>query len=85
MYFSLGLEKAVEKLIEHGANVNAKNVNGNTPLIAATKFGISKQSFTVGDLNMKLLAFSCTGHVKIIEHLVRHGADVNVHSFRLCI
>lgn len=35
----LGLEEAVEKLIENGANVNATNKNGNTALIAAAKFG----------------------------------------------
>lgn len=39
VYVCLGLKKTIELLIANGANVNAVNGKGNTPLLFATRKG----------------------------------------------
>ena len=86
-----GKTDLVKKKIESGADVNAKNNNGNTPLCVASSnehIEIVKLLLEYGaDVNAKnnygstplYLASEC-GHTEIVKLLLEYGADVNEYT-----
>lgn len=73
-------------LIDKGANINAKNNNGATPLYFATKnFDLAQYLITLGaDVNIRaygdftpLYQAAFSGNLKVAKLLIDHGADVN--------
>jgi ankyrin repeat protein len=61
---SYRLRKVVEALIKKGANVNARDVNGNTPLIDSTLY----------------IPLSIKNTKKVDDLLIANGADVNAKN-----
>ena len=78
-------DKLREILLEHGADVNAKNDDGNTPLLFADQLEIVKILIEHGaDVNVKNnngdtpLFFA--NQFEIVKILIKHGADVNAKN-----
>ncbi len=86
-------EKIVKYLVRHGADVNAKDKKGFTPIMFASDINIVKY---LAEHNAKLnIANECgdtflhflsshsameNDHVIIVKYLVDHGADVNLQN-----
>lgn len=79
-------------LVEHGADVNAKNNDGWTALMLASQNGhvdvVNCLLSHGADVNAKnergataLMAASQNGHVEVVTCLLNHGADVNAQLF----
>jgi len=82
---------AVRILLRNGADVNACNAIGDTPILCAVQTGISEMTQTMleygADVNVRngweatpLLQAVSQGHnasPRVIEVLLKHGADVN--------
>lgn len=67
-------------MIKKGANVNAENNNGNSPLIYAAAKGKFQILSQYDPNNVKLVSiklFFNAGNEKIVELLLENGADVN--------
>jgi ankyrin repeat protein len=84
-----GFMTVCRTLVAHGADVNAKNKNGSTPLqialdhgnLPAAEFLISNKAQPSPDLmNGELLMAAQNGQVSKAEFLLAHGADVNLRS-----
>ena len=84
------LEK-IKKLVQIGADVNARNMKKSTALILASKYGhfeIVKYLVEYGadvnainrDYETALMFASENGHLEMVQYLVEHGADVNAES-----
>ena len=78
----------VKRLLNAGAEVNTKDNDGRTALMAASRYGhteIAKVLISKGaDVNARdmigytALTMSCvTGHTEIVKFLISNGADVN--------
>ena len=84
--------KKIKYLVYLGADVNAKDENGNTPLIQATYNGhleVVKCLVQNGaDMDVKnkrgrtalMMAVGC-GNLELCSYLIENGADVNVRKF----
>jgi len=88
---ALVLAHLPELLIDKGADVNAKNNDGNTALHETARFGyleITRKLLDKGtDVNVKnndgftpLHSASASGFVKVAELLIEKGANVNAKS-----
>uniref|UniRef100_A0A8D8H463 Ankyrin-2 n=1 Tax=Culex pipiens TaxID=7175 RepID=A0A8D8H463_CULPI len=84
---SMGHTKVVELLLANDANINPKSINGCTPLFIAVVSGLTNPIKIFAENGVKfcdleevtpLNSASRFGNVKIIELLLKHGADVNV-------
>lgn len=86
---SMGHTKVVELLLANDANVNSKTFYGYTPLyLAVARSSVNLKIFLntngiqsiscVFEKVTPLNSASCLGNVKLIELLLKHGADVNV-------
>ncbi|MGL5254295.1 MAG: ankyrin repeat domain-containing protein, partial [Brevinema sp.] len=86
-----GQKEIVEYLVGKGADVNAKNQNGDTPLHEAASRGYKEiVEYLVGkgaDVNAKndygrtpLHGAAINGQKEIVEYLVGKGADVNAKN-----
>jgi len=85
----LASEKSVVKyLVEHGADVNQVNRNGNTPLLVSSENGhLQVVQYLIehgADVNRgnnngvtPLWMSSQNGHLPVVQYLIEHGADVN--------
>ena len=82
---------AARSLLAQGADVNASNPNGKTPLMAAAFYGntrIVRLLLSEGaDVNAKdksestaLMAAIFNGNISIVKDLIAEGADVNVKN-----
>ena len=85
----LGHLKIVKYLVEHGANVNTMNREGQTPLNSAARWGnidIVKYLISKGaDVNLKksftaLMNAAENAQYAIVKYLVEHGANVNLQD-----
>lgn len=83
-----GHSKIVERLIEHGANIDAKNSKMETPLCLAAKKGHYKvcevlinAKANIHGLNRQLkspiILAATNGHIHIVSLLLRKGVNVN--------
>lgn len=83
----------VKKLLDSGANVNAKNEDGETALHLAARWNIYELVKCLADHGADVNAKDCYGdsvlHIaarwgdlKVIQCLVEHGADVNAKNDR---
>ncbi|KAM3069673.1 hypothetical protein ACMFMG_010391 [Clarireedia jacksonii] len=81
----------VKKLIDHGADVNAKDTTGRTPLYYASRNGklnvvelLLERGAEVNAQNEKhytaLMVASSKGHESIVRKLITSNADVNITS-----
>ena len=81
----------VKDLVEQGADVNAKDKNGNTPLHRVSMYGdidiveyLVEQGTNVNakdkNGNTPLHWASVGGHTGVVKYLVEHGADVMAKS-----
>ena len=89
---SMGDTDAVEKLVELGADVNARNDQGMTALISATRWRgneevVDKLIELGADVNAKdikgdtaLMKAAYYNRNKIIEKLIEAGADINAKN-----
>lgn len=86
-----GHVEIVTMLLDNGADVNAKNNDGNTALMLASKKGqteiVSMLLAAGADVNAKviygntaLIVASGNGHKEIVAILLEKGADVNIKS-----
>ncbi|HUU18847.1 MAG TPA: ankyrin repeat domain-containing protein [Sedimentisphaerales bacterium] len=86
----LGDMARVKSLIEDGADVNAENISGETPLHTAAATGHSEMAELLiakgadvnaenrqGETPLKFAADK--GHKEIVELLIENGADVSLH------
>ncbi|MFC1820980.1 ankyrin repeat domain-containing protein [Thermodesulfobacteriota bacterium] len=72
-------------LVEFGADINARNINGDNALRAAARHGhtetvrflIDKNSHK-DDQNTALILAAGEGHIKTMEFLLHIGIDVNI-------
>ena len=76
---------AVEVLIQHGAEVNARDENNSTPLHLASSFGRNEYATMAfqgrADLNMRNRAtVAWRSDTKWVQLLIQHGADVNARD-----
>lgn len=90
---SKGQDKEVLRLIQEGADINARDQGGRTFLIWASMGGhdrIARILIDAGaDVNAtssgheitSLLAASAKGHAEIVKMLIHAGADINVKGF----
>jgi len=83
-----GHTEVVSLLLKAGADVNAKNNDGETALMLASAFGhteiVSLLLKAEADVNAKdkqgwtaLMDASCSGHTEVVSLLLKAGADVN--------
>jgi ankyrin repeat protein len=79
----------LELLLQNGADVNAVNINGKTPLHVAVEYGVPEHLITIllahgADVNAKekfhRTPLYYVRSVEVTEILIEHGADVNVIS-----
>jgi ankyrin repeat protein len=80
-----------ELLIVHGADVNAEDIHGNTPLHWAARFGHQDIVELMLDHNANANALNLSGssalfdaaechHQGIVEYLLSHGAEINLRD-----
>lgn len=87
---SLGVHKVVDILVRNGADVNAKDDLGYTPLASAVLNGnlINHLFPTIAQILSEYRVIKYTtfdnpfflGHKKIVEILVQYGADLNLKN-----
>ncbi|KAF8248643.1 hypothetical protein K440DRAFT_642062 [Wilcoxina mikolae CBS 423.85] len=88
-----GLVSAIQKLLDHGYSINARDANDRYPLDHAAEMGRSEAlGFLLGkgaDVNAQggyygnaLQAAAYSGHDTIVQTLLEHGADVNAQVRR---
>jgi ankyrin repeat protein len=81
------LQYAVELLVQHGADVNAKDNRNRTPLIWASQSGHVQVVVeflvhgadieTKDNMGSTALHFACSrGHVTVVQALLSSGADI---------
>jgi ankyrin repeat protein len=84
-------EHTVERLIGEGADVNAPDVNGNTPLMMAAIYGHpesarylinagAKVDVATADGRTPLFEAARHGHLKTVRLLLAHGAQPNIKT-----
>ncbi len=83
----------VQALLDKGADVNAKSIEGTTPLMKAAREGHMETVQALinkgADVNIKneccddtaLLWAAGKGHTKIVKALLDKGADINAKNF----
>lgn len=65
-------------LIDHGADVNSKNVHLSTLLhFAAYRGNFEKYCTKSSNIEPKLFLFFCSGRDEAVKVLIDHGANVN--------
>jgi ankyrin repeat protein len=87
-----GNEDIAKLLLEHGANVNAPDVDGNTALMNAASFGylnlvrlfvehganVNVAATVAGYTGYTALIYASErGHVNAVRYFIEHGANVN--------
>lgn len=89
----IGHTKAVKTLLERGADVNARDENGWTPLVEAA-FGGHADTVQLlleqgADVNVRdragwtpLMEAASKGHAEAVTILLAHGADVNAETLK---
>ena len=88
----IGWESAIEMYLDKGADVNAKNDKGITPLMAASAIGDVKSVKLLvsrgAALDIRanyggwtaLFMAALNGHEETVQYLIRAGADVNIQG-----
>jgi ankyrin repeat protein len=83
------MQPMLELLLQNGADVNAVNINGKTPLHVAVEYGVPEHLITIllahgADVNAKekfdRTPLYYVRSVEVTEILIEYGADVNVIS-----
>lgn len=87
-----GHKDVVKLLVDHGANVNAQNVDGHTALMFAyngknqvetllDKYGEYMKD--VNDNSTQIIQDALQTHVDVVNLLVKSGADLSLKVFSL--
>lgn len=76
--FNLDNGKIAKLLIEHGANVNVSDKDGNTPLHLATRYGKYKKIFKEKNERWKLMKKYDLESDGMVELLIKSGANADV-------
>jgi len=88
-----GLDAIIQVLIDHGANVNAKDVHGETPLLLNVRHGSAKMTQLLlnngADPNIAdnvgwspLHIAAMNGSYEKADLLIRHGAQIDLLGYR---
>jgi len=67
----------VKELVIKGANIHAKNKDGDDALLALSKYTMNISSGEKERAIAEPLAIATEGHVKSAEYLIQNGADIN--------
>lgn len=78
MLFQIGHESLVELLINYGADVNAQDFFGRTPLYLASREGNYPDVTYKLELLIYALFFILIGHIKVMELLLKNSANPNL-------
>ena len=81
---------AINILLKHGADINAQDNNGNTPLFTAIRRSANSKVIDIllkhnADVNIAnnagqtpIFIAASRGHINTVEKLIESGADVNI-------
>ncbi|WP_337192588.1 ankyrin repeat domain-containing protein [Novosphingobium silvae] len=86
----MGREDVIEALVHAGADIEARDERGHTPLVLASYHGMEAATATLlrlgadpdtlGDNGSALMGVAFKGHVAIADVLLRSGADPNLRN-----
>lgn len=90
----MGEMDIIERIIMLGANINAQNVHGETPLMAAMNYNEPKVALLMLHFNpdvnlrdnkgvtalMRAIRMECEDRRKLVDTIIRLGADVNAQD-----
>ncbi|MDD2815808.1 MAG: ankyrin repeat domain-containing protein [Thiotrichaceae bacterium] len=74
-----GNEKEMQKLLDHGFNINQQNSGGNTPLHYACGWGLKDSERQAKKFNIPFNNH-LKEHASFVEFLLAHGANPNIQN-----
>lgn len=74
------VDEMMEKIIEHGEDVNARDDEENTLFTMLPVLVNSRIFHQHSKQIVKTISFLCSGQIKLVEILINHGANVNVRN-----
>lgn len=78
-HFAAGYNRieVLRYLLEHGADVHAKDKGGLAPLHNSASYGTTLLQY-ICDSKLYATVYSVSGHYEVTEMLIEHNANVNV-------